>query len=584
MRRRHRRRYGHYPLAGSTSRLESLKPSIALVILAIALLLFGYWIVQRFASNGNIYRLATLLTLEERGTVNVALEGGKWHRAEQDIKLYPGDRVSTGANSHASLQFLDGTQVRMQENTVVTIMENAFHGKEHAQQEFTLESGLVWFHIPERRSFTGSVTSTVTTDAYNAQIPSGTEALFGDRTITLFTSDGLGAEVAVEGLEEMVVVGEGQSLALPNTIVSGMDLYAYRTPLDPRAMASPFLQESRDRIGITASAPEPPTPDTTEPVITADILSISTPADEEIVTAGTVTVSGSTGESVTSVRVNGYGTEPQGAAKQFSLELALPDEEQVSITIEAIADDGSVVDQAIRTIYRHRDPPDSPHFLEPISDGGVYKTAQGKLTIVGTAPQNAVGIIVNDFRLQKFTPGTTSWSYIANEAFDNFQRGENIFTAKAVGKNGLESEPVTITVILGDEEGVVTPGGSVDAAENPGSDLKPADLDPGSLPDNAPTAPGTLKVTGPTPGTTHTATGSELLIEGLAPEGAETIWVNDYRLRLFDPSKGLWNYIASAELGTMRRGINAYTVTARNAEGFIVDQVVYTIEFNPRGQ
>jgi len=85
----------------------------------------------------------------------------------------------------------------------------------------------------------------------------------------------------------------------------------------------------------------------------------------------------------------------------------------------------------------------------------------------------------------------------------------------------------------------------------------------------------------PSAGTQHTAmlsgTGLELLIEGSVPPGTQSMWVNDYQLRLYSPGKTFFNYIASTALNTLKRGENPYVIVARDKEGMILDRMTYTI-------
>ena len=185
---------------------------------------------------------------------------------------------------------------------------------------------------------------------------------------------------------------------------------------------------------------------------------------------------------------------------------------------------------------------------------------------------------MNDYRLQLYDAGSTKWSYLASTKLGNLQYGTNTFAAVAINRNGLRSEPAVLTIILGKgEEGVIN---ETDQEETAGAEENTPVID-GNLPNNTPLAPGTLTVDIPTPGTTHTETGTgEVLIQGTPPTDTFTLWVNDYRLRLFEPGRGMWNYRASTELKTLKQGSNTYEIIARNRKGEILDRMVYTIELN----
>ena len=53
----------------------------------------------------------------------------------------------------------------------------------------------------------------------------------------------------------------------------------------------------------------------------------------------------------------------------------------------------------------------------------------------------------------------------------------------------------------------------------------------------------------------------EFFIQGKAPQGTKSVLINNYALRLFDPLKGVFNYKASINIGTMKEGENIYTFT-----------------------
>ncbi len=68
-------------------------------------------------------------------------------------------------------------------------------------------------------------------------------------------------------------------------------------------------------------------------------------------------------------------------------------------------------------------------------------------------------------------------------------------------------------------------------------------------------------------GGTYRTEAEEVVLRGVAPDGAAGIMVNDYKLQLFDPAKGTWSYLASRRLGNMKPGENIYDVYALDAGG-----------------
>jgi hypothetical protein len=564
--------------------LPYARPVVALLIVGVLLYFAGSWLFSIFGF-GISQRASAALVPEQRGTVQVSLEGGDWKRADQELKIFPGDSVQTGSNAGAAMTFFDGSYVRMDSETTVAVEESA-HGEDDSEITLELQNGTLWVAVPARNAFTGAITREVVTPLFSAVLPTQTEALISGQNLIVYEADGPGVTVTVAGSRKTVIVGEGQALTLPENPADAEDLYAFRSAIDPRAMATPFIEQSRALYG-SHWKPGTPAPVATgtgtapAPLPGGSLLMVSVPKNGAVVVESTVDVEGSVDlTSVSNVRVNGYAAQLNSRTGVFTIELALSDDEEIVITVEAISRDGIVVEEQSVRVVRNLEPPPPPAFTAPATNGQTYQTQSTKLRIEGTAPAGTAGIIVNDYRLQLFKLGDTTWSYLANADLDNFQEGENIFTAVALDQTGRRSEPVTMTVILGGAtEGVV--GGSTGTGAAASS---VPTVDPSTLPQNDPLQPGTIQVTAPTAGSEHVAAGTgetEFLIEGLVPAGTASVWVNDYKLQLFASGKTYWNYIASTTLNTMKRGRNTYEVVARNAENQILDKFTYVIEFTP---
>lgn len=559
------------------------RPFIGLLIVVALVYLVGSWFIGLFGYGQN-HSMAIALTPEERGIVRVSIENDEWKRADQSLKLYPEDRVTTGANANATLAFFDGTYMRLGEDTTIRIVESDLNDDE-SQLSAQLESGSVWIATPTTQAFSGTMLRLVTTGMLRISLPTRTEALITERSISVFDGDGIGCTVQVAGAKQPLIVGEGQLFSLPEgPLNAGDDLYAFRNALDPRAFAAPFLEESRQAFALHRQNDQPQTTmeEEDDPIVmpTGTILSVSQPTDRQAVQTASLEVKGLVNpEMVTAVQINGYAA-PIDSAGAFALEITLPDKDEATINIIATDKDGITMAETMRTVLRNREPPEPPHFLTPAKDGETYQTQRTQFEITGSAPADAIGVIVNDYRLQFFSPGDKTWKYLASTNLDNLKLGENTFTAVAINQGGYKSEPVTMKIVLGGEtEGVIAGNPEESAGEG-------GQIEPTALPDNDPLQPGTISVTAPTPGTRHTASGTdaiEFLIEGTVPAGTNSVWVNGYKLQLYEIGKLYWNYIASTKLNTMKRGENAYEIVARDADGKILDRFTYVIEFDPRG-
>ncbi len=95
----------------------------------------------------------------------------------------------------------------------------------------------------------------------------------------------------------------------------------------------------------------------------------------------------------------------------------------------------------------------------------------GVVKVLGEV-QGAAKVIVNGFTLGKFVPGTTSWTYYANENGDNLKPGVNDYDAYAVDAQGNESAHTKFTITY--NKPVVAPATQTTQAASPTQSTPPA--------------------------------------------------------------------------------------------------------------
>ncbi len=563
--RRYRQRRGPYAMAA-----PSVFPSIlrSLILLGVALLLLyfvGKWVLWIFGVGGDIQRNSVMMSVENRSTVSVSLEGGLMQRAEGSIKLYEDDRVTTGGNGHALLTFFDGTTARLDVQSDVTIGDST-RGSEESSLALNVAAGSLWIRTPDVDTYSGAIIREIVTPRFSISLPSDAEVVIDQNALIVFSADGAGVGVTMNGADEASYIGEGQQLQLPDGDIT-QDISRFRSAIEPLAVQRSFIEESR---GIVIA---PSGSGTTVAVSDEEVLSITAPADRTNVTTSTVKVEGTVSPRVERVRVSGYDATINRDMKTFSQELSVKEGEDTKITIEALDARGITLAREIRTVRRGTQEIKPPAITSPAKTGETYRTQRAEFEIVGTAPAGAAGIMVNEYKLQLFRSGDTNWSYLASTALNNLKQGTNVFDVYTLDVAGNKSQPARITILLeAGSEGVVGTSGSTTSQVT---------FDETTLPNNAPLLPGTIAVTGPTAGASHTATGSEFLLEGTAPKSTTNVWVNGYRLQLYKPGSGYWNYIAKAEYNTLKPGKNVYKIVARNEKNEIIDTFEYTATYNP---
>lgn len=566
--RHYRQRRGPYALAEPSRAPSTIARVIVLAVALFLIYLVGKWLLGLVGFGRNEQNASALLTMES-GTVNVSVDGGLMQHAEDDMKVYAGDRLSTGNDGFATLTFFDGTRIRLDESSEAAI-ERSTQGDESSSLEITLAKGNAWIQTPTVSALSGAVTRTVNVESVAYSFPSDSEVLVKQNVLVVFSADGNGVSVKPASLEEPFFIGEGQQWTMPEGGTVSGDPLRFRSAIDPLTAQSSFVTESRGSQGAGSGSGSVATGDT------EDILTVSSPEDDELVTGTTVKVTGSFGEKVDRVRVNSYLASVDTADKTFMQELAVADGDTMTIRIEAL-DENSVILQTITRTVRKGSAGDMepPTITSPAKNGETYRTQQTQFNIQGTVPKGTAGVMVNDYRLQLFQPGDTTWAYLASTNLDNLKDGTNVFDVYALDAAGNKSAPARLTIILGEgTPGVVTGASSASSAV--------AVVDESTLPKNDPLTPGVIAVTGPAAGTQYTATGSEFLLEGTTSRETTSVWVNGYKLQLFKSGGGYWNYIAKTEYGTLKRGTNVYKITARNKNDEILDTFEYTVTFNPR--
>lgn len=558
--RRHRR--GPYALAGPTPARGVVATLIGIILLFIIVLFIGWQILSWLGMIGSMdSRSSVQLRVEGNGAVSVAIDGGKAQQARESLPLYPGDAVTTGVGGKATLQFPRGMIARMDEQSDVVITEST-NTEKRVAVGVQLNRGKIWVRsMEENITATGSIVRVVNTPSFQATIPASTDALIGTGSIYVFRAQGLGIVVLAATTKQSIYVGEGQQFEFPSTGESDRDLYAYRSPLDEEVERAPFVLESRSiftqQVAMSSGIAIKP------------LLTVMAPLNGAVVEGLIVQVTGSVSEKVSKIRMNGYAVNID-KDQNFSQELVFEDNgESLEIRTEALDERGIILAQDQRTVRRTNMKKNVsaglPTIVSPGKSGETVSTLAASVTISGTVPEGTVSVYVNDYKLQLFKEGSTTWQYIARLDLGNFKEGTNVYEVIAVDADGNRSAPARLTIQQGT------------AARSSAEDGPNAPQDESLLPKNAPLNLGSLVINEPKAGTMYAATESGVLLAGTTSPQTASVWVNGYKLQLYKPGRTAWNYIASEELGNLKKGTNVYVVNARDSDDKIIDSVTYTI-------
>lgn len=512
---------------------------------------------------------AAVLDLTSPNGVQVALQEEKWQNAEDGLKLYAGDAVAIRGSGDATLRFFDGTKVRLDAGSDVVV--EASNNEQDGTSLITLNirSGRVWVVTPERTTYSGAMIRTITTTNYSVEIPGASNMLLASNLINVMRASGLGAKVTLTFLktEPQFTIGEGQYVSLSEQakrlIEEGEDPYEFRDPVTLELLKDPFLissyaQMNREASVSSSSGGAVPLPTNDQPLV------LVSPDNHAQIKEKTVTVAGNVGSRVAQVVINGSDIKLK-SDRSFSVDISLPkDQLTFLITVEAQDVQGVPVAKIERTINNVFKAVVEPvRIKSPVGSGETLTTSLTEVEITGEVLTGIASVVVNDYALQLFKSGSKTWSYLASAALGNMKPGPNVFTVFAVDADGNKSPPRSITIVY---EPVSAPTGS---------GYQPL------LKQNPPLTPGVLSVEKPAQGTSATTSEKETVIEGWTSPDTASISINGYTLSLYLAGKTTWNYVASTEFGTMKRGKNVYRIVARNAGGEILDVLEYTMTFNP---
>jgi hypothetical protein len=549
---RRRRRYQSQVLPREHSSRVLKKVCTAVLLIAVVA-----WGVGKLfesitpASRGQ--RMATELTAEGRGRVEVTISGeGESQRAETGLRLYDGDRVDTDSASTAVLHFFDDSFIALNAESGVELGD-VLKGEERSEVMLTLHKGKLWITAGGDKA----ISRVVSTPRNTLTIPPETKAIIGTGndgdTLSVFASSGPGVEVAFRG--QKLHLSSEQIAAIRG---GALDPYEARSALDQAILSSELYvanagRKVQEEPPVVASAEEPQG----ETTVDGELLVVDAPGDGAQIEGSAVVIKGRVGSRVANVKVNGYSA--QLLSGSFEKEIALPGDEEFTVDVHAEDKDGLLIAEKSLALRHDIKPPDPPTIIEPGQAGSQVSVSLDSFEIVGSAPPDAAGVIVNGYRLQKFQQGKP-WKYLVDPAIGNVRIGENAYEAVTVDRAGNRSEPVTITILW-----------KAEPLPSPEDFTRPRD-------DGAFRAPGSLRVIAPTAGEPFETGTAEVVIEGETHPDTHSISINGFNLTKYLPSKTTWNYIARADFGNYHLGTNRYTVVARDGEGRILDVLQYVIE------
>jgi len=405
-----------------------------------------------------------------------------WTPAYSEQKFLEGDSIRTGGNSRVSLEFLGGNVIFMDSNSEIFLeeLEEKSSGKKivriklitgriwsrisdddfnsESNSKFEVETNRVLLHV---RGTVFDLASNNTQDVIRL--------IKGSTDVDVFLDEENKDSKNVKmGVGQKLVISPANIIRLKNEedILEILDTGFIESEWHLQNLEGFFPQEVtqiRRRIEITVPKIEKSNLETTTELEAPKILS---PQNGAVIPAqqDTLQVEGTAPLSAVQIIVNGYTLtrfQPGDrkwayfASKKFGTLVAgennysvvavtrdgkksVPAE--ITVLYEGETDIGTNAEPTIEsTISEFKAPVITRPAMASFDDP--YQTSSSTVTVSGIVDPKTNAVEINGFRLKKFQPGNTEFTYFASADVPNpnFVKGENIYDVIAFGPDGKTS-------------------------------------------------------------------------------------------------------------------------------------------------
>ena len=576
----------------------------------IIAIIFGVIFYGWHALN-NIFIDKDRNTLNEKVFLNIesgsakAMTVGKneWQNAPDKIYLYRGERLRSATDGRVTLTFFDQSIMRLDTDTEVGF--TSLKKKNDTNNiEVQLAKGNAWVKV--ERINNPSSTFNLTTDLlildtrgaiFSVTYPGTVYVLDGNVQIGVKYNDNVIKTYNV-GIGQQFVIDETmvQSLQRGDTVETIFALsdtfkktnwYIWNMKKDGAINA---FEESdiEDTETVTSEGTTTDTTSETTSTISETSVSNLSSLNEEITDTNkivyvtnpsknfetnksSISIAGNyDAEKISAIYINGVKANLSDGKWSISSVKLIEGENKIKIDAQDL--NGVKTTLSPLVIIYDKTPPEKPVITEPSAkQGEVVSIDDVEQLIEGTVSKDTQAVIVNDYRLSKYVPGSQKFTYYAKVQYGNLQEGENEFKVYAEDKAGNLSDPAIITLKLDKE--VIDKAKSEEAT----SDTSETSSTASNLPQAS--SSGGVKIASPNLGKSFTTTETEFEITGIVPEGTSKVVVNDYPLSLFKAGDNTFKYRAYASIGNLKIGEkNVFTVIAYDENDNKLGEASITID------
>lgn len=451
---------------------------------------------RQLEDKGQLYLAAGRAELKQWGD-------GEWSRAYDGTVILEGDSVKTAPNSKAVIRFFNDSVIRLDSSTEIFIDTLESRGSED-HISILLSSGAAWvvrapdktveslFSVRTKNLIVRTI-GTVFDVAYAAR---GEEVHVIEGKVRVDVLSEEGGDRTVDSLDvgvgQQILFGTGQleqfrARRAPDILAALSDefetspWYRWNRMEDESSVATADVRSGSD-FAIVADGTEsadsaaetdkPNEPDLANDTKDSDVkIQISAPVvekpleGERTISDGDVLIEGTVNSGAASLRITSsadssgepyvlktYKAGDTTWSYRASTALGNLKPGKNVFSIVAADADGKESSAATVTITFEAAVSEPPaELLMPTVD-----TFNGKkelrlvggnvVAIVGSVGTWAQSVVVNDYALSKYVPGSGEWTYFANYEFGNLKEGDNPFTVYATDLQGRKSPVLEFTL------------------------------------------------------------------------------------------------------------------------------------------
>lgn len=425
-------------------------------ILTVVWIIILLFLIKIF-SGGQSEQTASFLTVSpgEQSTVYISMSSSSKNRISTNEKLYATDKAVSVENGYAKA-INDSVKVDIDANSELSYKDHSATGN-----TLSTSKGRLWIE-------TLSEKSTVVLKNFSVLLSPGSIAIV-EQNWPFSAAYAIKGEVKIETKVGTVTlpVWSGIKLLASDLISQNAALDSWIAPIDGSIAGLTLFTRNngKELLGNVATwtgrSLTGGTSSTGWVVSGGKFIEITEPKINTTIKSSPITLMGNLlSKEVKRVTINNKDAVVSPVEETFVYQGLDVSGDIIDIVYKAYDASNTLLESWVYTLYGSKSiaksselipetfPLSSKDFVITSPAQNPYKTTETFVKVQGTLPKNSVEyIMVNDYRLQKFIPNSSSWYYFANMANNTMEDGINMYTIKFYNKEGKIVSTQVFTLI-----------------------------------------------------------------------------------------------------------------------------------------